>query len=407
MWAARGYAGGPWGERSQNRIRPATLCALPAAGSRVNVEQVDLDDRGQVRRFLQLPFQVNRGSAFWTPPLARDASRQLDRRKNPFFRDSEAAFFLATDGSGHDVGRIAVLDHRRYNEHNGERTALFFLFDCEDDAVAARSLFAAAGEWARSRGLHAIMGPRGFSAVDPLGLLVEGFEHPPAFGVPYNLEYYGPLVEACGLAPAGDILSGYLDRSMQFPDIIREVADRARKQDGFELARLRGRGDLRRLLPGLKRMYNGTIEGTHGNYPLTDEEVDAICSQMLWFADLRVLKILLKDEEPIGFLFAYPDVSAALRRTGGKLLPLGWARLLRERSRTPWINLNGLGIVARHRGLGAAAILFTGMYDSIMATRYQFADLVQIGDENERVLQMARGAGVAFYKRHRLYRKDL
>lgn len=373
----------------------------------MRIELVDLARREQVRRFIRLPFEVHRGSSLWTPPLARDAARQLDRHKNPFFRESEAAFFVAVDGGGRDVGRIAVLDHRRYNSFNNERTALFFLFDCEDEHTAAKALFAAAEDWARSRGLNAILGPRGFSALDPLGLLVEGFEHPPAFGVPYNPGYYGGLVEACGLAPAGDILSGYLDRSMQFPPIIREVAARARSHDGFEVALLRGRRDLRRLLPGLKRMYNGTLEGTHGNYPLTGEEVDAICSQMLWFADLRILKILLKEGEPIGFLFAYPDVSAALRQTGGRLWPLGWARLLRARSKTPWVNLNGLGIVAQHRGLGAAAILFTEMYDSLMATHYQCADLVQIGAENDRVLQMAKGAGVRFYKRHRMYRKEI
>ncbi len=112
------------------------------------------------------------------------------------------------------------------------------------------------------------------------------------------------------------------------------------------------------------------------------EEVQAIARQMVALADPRLIKILYKAEEPVGFLFAYPDVSAALQRTGGRLWPFGWLRLYRELRTTRWVNVNGAGIAEGHRGLGGTALLFTEMYRSVRDGGFEHADLVQIGREN-------------------------
>ncbi len=142
--------------------------------------QVDTSNRAQVRRFLRLPFDLYRDVPQWVPPLAPDARRMLDRRRHPFYRNSTAAFFLAVDGS-RTVGRLAVLDNADYNAFNHERTAFFYLFECENDIGTAAALFDAGFAWARARGLDRMIGPRGFSVFDGLGLLVRGFEHRPAF----------------------------------------------------------------------------------------------------------------------------------------------------------------------------------------------------------------------------------
>jgi len=163
----------------------------------VQIIQLDTSDRRQVRQFLDLPFRIYRDIPQWVPPLAPDARFTLDRRRHPFYQHSAAAFFLATQAD-REVGRIAALDNRNYNDFNKERTAFFYLFECEDDRPAAQALFQAAFEWARARGLNRIVGPKGFTALDGLGLLVKGFEHRPALGLPYNPPYYPALVEAAG-----------------------------------------------------------------------------------------------------------------------------------------------------------------------------------------------------------------
>jgi hypothetical protein len=372
----------------------------------MDITEVDPSDGRQVRRFLALPARLYRNVPQWVPPLASDARHMLDRRRHPFYRHSEAAFFLA-QREGQTVGRIAILENRNYNAYNKERTAFFYLFECEDSLEASQALFGAALEWARRRGLERLFGPRGFTALDAMGLLVRGFEHRPALGVPYNPPYYASLVEAAGLRKSGEQVSGYLERTVEFPERIHRVAELVQKRRGLTVARYQSRRDLRSLVPKLGKLYNDALGGTTGNVPLTSEEIQAIANQMMLFADPHLIKIVLKDDEPVGFLFAYPDVSAALQRTGGRLFPAGWIDILLELRRTRWININGAGIIEKYRGLGGTAILFSEMSKTVKESRFEFADIVQIGVENDPMQREMKDLGIDFYKTHRTYERAI
>ena len=372
----------------------------------MHIQNIPTSDRRQVRLFLDFPFRLYRDVPQWVPPLAGDARHMLDRRSHPFYRHSDAAFFLAWEGE-RPVGRLAVLDNAHYNAHNQEHTAFFYLFECEDNRAAAQGLFDAAMAWARQRGLERMIGPKGFTALDGMGLLVRGFEHRPALGIPYNLSYYPALVEAAGFEPWEDVVSGYLGSETAFPARIHEVADRVVARRGLRIARFRRRRDLRALVPHLQPLYNAAIEGTSGNTPLTAEEAHTMARQLLWFADPRLIKIVFKGAEPIGFLFAYPDISAALQRTRGRLVPWGWVTVLREFRRTEWININGAGILPQHRGLGATAVLFSEIHKSIVESGCRHVEIVQVSVNNERMQRELRDLGVDFYKTHRVYQRAI
>jgi hypothetical protein len=372
----------------------------------MKITPLDTSQPRQVQAFLEVPFRLYQDIPQWVPPLEMDIRRMLDRRRNPFYRHSEAAFFLAQDG-GQVAGRIAVLDNANYNAFNREHTAFFYLFECEHDPDAAQWLFEAAFAWARQRGLDKIIGPKGFTAFDGLGLLVKGFEHRPAFGLPYNPAYYASLVEAAGFEPGEELVSGYLSGHTQFPEKIHRASDIVQRRRGLKVASYRRRSDLRALVPKLQQLYNGALDGTSGTVPLTDEEVKTLADQLLWFADPKLIKIIMKDDQPVGFLFAYPDISAALQRTRGRLFPLGWIGLLLEMRRTKWVNINGAGIVEQYRGLGGTAILFSEMHKSVTEGRFEHAELVQIGMLNGNMQRELRDLGIDFYKAHRLYSRAL
>jgi hypothetical protein len=372
----------------------------------IEVESVQPGHGASVRDFLRLPFRLYRSVAQWVPPIRSEAARQIDPRHNPFFRHSSAALLLARR-DGLPVGRMAILDNTNYNRFNDAHTAFFALFECEDDASVARALFDEGFGWARRRGLTLFEGPQGFTAMDGLGLLVRGFEHRPAFGIPYHLPYYEALLLGVGFEPAGDILSGYLGPQVQFPERIHEVGRRVMERRGLRVGRFRSRRDLKRLAPQLGDLYNQSLGGTSGNVPLTPEEIDGIARQMVAFADPRLIKIVYKDDLPVGFLFAYPDISRAVRRTGGRLWPFGWALWLLELRRTKWVNINGAGIAEGYRGLGGTALLFSEMFKSVRDGGFRHADLVQIGSENFPMLRELRSLGVDFYKTHRLFRTVL
>lgn len=140
-----------------------------------------------------------------------------------------------------------------------------------------------------------------------------------------------------------------------------------------------------------------------------------MANQLLWLADPKLVKMVLcsKDYVPgresiVGFCLAYPDISAALQKTRGRLFPFGWLTVLLELRRTEWININGAGLLPEYRGSGGMAILYSEMFKSVRENpRYKHAEVVQIGVENANMQREMENFGMDFYKVHRTYQKIL
>ncbi len=393
---------------------------------------MDTANKAQVRAFLDLPFRMYVDVPQWVPPLEMDAKRMLDRKRHPFFQHSDAVFLLAIrtlgvpnsphpqplpGGEGRQaVGRLCILDNRNYNAANKSKTAHFFLFECEDDFEVSRALFEAAFAWVRRRGLEHVVGPKGLTALDGLGLLIKGFEHRPALGIPYNRDYYQKLIEDVGFASLGDIVSGYIAPDMLNSESwtkIDRMSELVQKRRGLRIGQFTSRNDLRRAVPQILELYNGALGESEGNVPFTPDEAKAMADQIIWFADPRLIKIVYKvadipaADKPVGFLLAYPDIGEAIQKTRGRLWPFGWVTLLRALRKTDWVNVNGTGILEEHRGAGGTALLFNEMRRSILDGGFKHADIVQIGATNENMQREMRDLGIRFYKTHRMYERKL
>jgi len=373
----------------------------------MNTIQIDPRDTYLRNLFLGLPFRLYKDIPQWVPPLDMDARRMLDPGKHPFYKYGRAAFFLALDEKRIPIGRLAVLANDHYNQFNHARTAFFYLFECVNDSAVSYALFEQAFAWSSAQGLDRIIGPKGFTVFDGMGMLIKGFDHRPAFGLPYNPDYYPKLVEASGFVPSGEMVSGYLNASMTFPEKIHQVSELVQKRRGLRIVRFKNRLEFSKIIPSLQTLYNEAIEGTTGNIPLTKEDVKTLADQLFWFADPKLIKIIMKEDTPAGFLLAYPDVSAAVQRCKGRVFPFGWIGMLIEAKRTHWANVNGAAIIEKYRGQGATAILFSEIYKSLIEGKFEHADLVQIGVENEKMQLELRSLGIDFYKIHRLYQRTL
>jgi len=373
----------------------------------LHIQRVDLARRRDVSRFVEFPFRLYRNHPLWVPPFVHEARAELDPDRHPFYEHSEAAFFLALS-EGSVLGRLAVLDNRRYNEHHGARTAWFYHFDAVDDRAVARALFDAGFDWARGRGLDRIWGPKGLSHIDGQGILVEGFEHRPAMGIPYNYPYYAGLLEAAGLEKRIDFLSWYLDREIGFPQHFLEVADKVKRRRGYRSLVTGNKDDLWDYIPQVLTVYNDAFKEVQGFVPVTEAEGLAIGKRILSIADPELFSLLFRGEELIGFVLAYPDISAALQRCRGHLWPMGWVHVMRELRRTRWININGMGILERHRGLGGNALLYSELYRILIDhPQYEFADLIQIQETNVRIFQEMEALGTRAWKTHRMFERSL
>jgi len=369
------------------------------------ITKLNTESRRDVDRFIDLPFRLYRNCPQWVPPLVDDVRLQLNRRKYPFYEHSDADFFLAERG-GRVVGRIAVLENRHYNAHWHSQTAFFYLFDAENDPEAAQALFGTIEEWARARGLTKVVGAKGFLQGDGIGVLVQGFEHHPAVGIPYNYEYYGPLIEGAGYTRQRDFYSAYLPGTAQLPPRLLEIAEKMKARRGFSIKTFASKAELRAWIPRIVQTYNDTFTQNWEFNPITEREGKVIGERLLAIADPKLIKLVMKGDEIVGFLFGFPDISEGIRRANGRLWPFGWFWLLREFKRTKWINLNGAGILAPYRGLGVNAILYAEMEKTLRDGHFDHADLVQM-EESVLTLNDTRTMGGQIYKTHRIYEKML
>lgn len=330
--------------------------------------------------------------------------KDILRRKHPYFEHSDGDFFVARR-DGIAVGRIAVLEPRRFNAYRGKQDARFYFFDCENNPEAARALFSAAAEWGRSRGLERLIGPQGFSGMSGGGILIDGFEHPPAMTMMnYNHPFYRDLVEGCGFVKYKDFFSAWLDgEAYRTPEKIARVAEITLRRGEFRLADLRTKKDLKKIAGEIGRIYNESWEDHEEYCPLTGREFDRLASGLLLVSDPGLIKVLLHRDEIAGFCLTFPDLSDALRRARGRLSPLSLIRLGREKKRTRKFIINGIGILPRFRNSGGTAVIYRELENTLKSRKVSGADLTQIAETTTLMLKDMETLGGRIYKTHRVY----
>ena len=373
----------------------------------VVVKTVDSPRSREAEDFIRLPFTIYEGSPYWVPWFDGDVRNILGRR-HPFFEHSEGEFFVAYR-NGRPAGRIAALDHKRFNAYRGTGYARFYFFESADDPETAGALFDAACEWAAGSGLTTLLGPMGFSGMTGGGILIDGFDRRAAMSMMnYHLPYYRRLVEGAGFEKYKDFYSGYLDGTdFVLPDRIARIADITLRRGRFSIADIRTKRELRRYAAEIGRIYNEAWVDHDEYCPMTESEIGQLTSSLLTVADPRLIKVILHGEEVAGFLLGFPDLSAALQRARGKLSLGSLIDIKREFRRTKLLVINGIGVLPKYQGSGANALLYRALTETGKPQGYIGADIVQVAETTLRMLSDSESLGWRIYKTHRFYRKPL
>ncbi len=372
----------------------------------VKIRQLNTENRQEVRRFVDFQFNLYADCDKWSPPLVSSVKLAMNRHKHPFYNHSDAAFFLAERGDK-ILARVAVLEHRRYNEYTQRNVAFFYYFDAVNDPQATCELFDVAAHWARARDLNMLMGSKGMLRSDALGILVEGFEHEAALSMPYNYDYYPQLMQAAGFEKEVDYLSGYLIPEQKLPERLFRLADKIKERRGFWVKSFKTKRELRKWVPRIQRVNNEAFTDVWGYYPIDEAEVRMIGKQFLSVANPRLMKVVMKGEDIAGFAFVFPDISATLREVRGRLWPLGWIKVLRALKTTRRMSGNGVGLLPKYHGFGASALLYAEFDKSLRSVNAVHCDIAQAMETNVNSLGDMNMLGVNWYKRHRVYHKAL
>jgi len=374
----------------------------------LTIEKLDTNNKDHVRRFTRLPFRLYAGHPQWVPPLLIDSETQLNREKHPFFEHSEVDFFLAV-ADGKDVGRIAAIENKPFNEYHDTRKAQFYFFDSEDDQEIAGKLFQRVFEWSHARGLDNVVGPKGISPFDGYGIQTEGFEHRQMMTMMnFNFSYYPKLVEAAGFSREVDFVSCYIDTStFQLPERIHSIAERVQKRGTLRVLKLETKKDLRKIASQVGQAYNKAFVNNWEYYPLSEREIQFVVDTLMQVLVPRLAKLIVHEQDIVGFVLGFPDISAAMQRIKGKLLPFGIVDILLEMRRTDWISFNGAGILPEYQGRGGNALLYSEMVKTLGNSQFKHAELTQVANTAVQMRNDLKNLNAKEYKNHRVYSRDI
>jgi len=360
--------------------------------------------------FVSLPAELHAGDPTFVPPLLMERKDFLDPRKNPFFEHAPHQLFLAWQ-RGRVVGRVAATEDQDYNRFHGTDYGFFGMYESVDDDEVARALFAAAKGWIRSRGRKQLMGPMNLSTNHDFGLLIEGFEHPPAIMVPHNPRYYQRhFEELFGLRKAKDLWGWWLDPATEPDPKIVRIAEKVRKKEGL-VVRPVNLSDFANEVRRIKEVYNAAWEKNWGFVPFTDAEFDHVAKDMKTFVKPELLLIAEVQGEPVAFVMTVPDLNQALVRVGGRLttfgLPIGLAKLLWWSRKIDHLRLITLGVKEQYRKRGIDAVLYL---DSLLAARklgFKSCDISWILEDNVLINRSIQLMGAKRYKTFRVYEDEV
>lgn len=363
------------------------------------------ENKRDFHTFLHFPYELHRQNPHWVPQPLISQKAILDRRRHPFYRTADAEFFLA-ERDGEVVGRIAAIHNRAHNDYHGDRTGFFGFFDCRDDDEAASALLDAAGAWCSERGLECIQGPMNPSTNYECAFLSEGFDGPPVIMMPWNPPYYLRLMEQAGMAAEKELLAYYVRSDLPIPEKLSRVAERTLAKEGVTIRTL----DLSRFREELDKVfmvYNDAWTDNWGYVPMSREEIETMARELKPVFDPRLILIMEKDGDPVGFLFAMPDLNQVFARMGGRLFPFGWWHLLRGRRRTSIVRVLAMGFRKSYTNMGFAAVIYEKIFRQANTLGYAGAEISWILEDNEPMNRIAKLLDGDLYRRYRIYSRPV
>jgi GNAT superfamily N-acetyltransferase len=349
--------------------------------------------------FIRLPWKIYAGNPHWVPPLLLDRRKLIDRKKNPFYRHADMELFLA-ERDGEVVGRIGAIVNHNHNREHKENIGFFGFFECMDDREVAHALLDRAVAWLRERGVDGVRGPASPSVNDEYGLLIEGFDKPPAVLMAYNPPYYRDLIEGYGFRKARDLYAYYLQGKKVFSERLVKMTELLKQRQGVTLRSLDMK-NFDREVAIIRDLYNRGWEGNWGEVPMTEEEFRYVAADLKAIVDPRLVIMAEVKGKPAGFALSLPDLNIVLKRNrGGYLIP-GIIRMLLYRKRIDFIRVVILGVLPEFRNSGLGAVLFHETGRRSVDNGYPHGEASWVLEDN---VMMTRGAELLSGERTKTYR---
>ncbi len=366
-------------------------------------------DRRDLGTFIEVPWSVYRGDPCWIPPLKWER-REAFSDKNPFFRHARWKAWTAWR-NGLPVGRISAQVDELYLRRQDARTGFFGLIEAPDDPAVFRALFGAAENWLRGQGMTAALGPFNLGINQEIGCLVSGFDTPPFIMMGHARPYYDGRILEQGYRAEQDLLAYEVDaESFGLPESLRRLLGRL---SGKISVRVVDRRKTAEELAIMRDIFNDAWSENWGFVEFTQDEFQAVGKELFLIVPKDFIWIAEANGDPAAFIVLLPNLNAAIADLDGRLLPLGWLKLLwRMKVRLPTTGRVALmGVRRRYQQtrLGPALAFATIKALEAPARRrgIERVEMSWILEQNQGIRNVIEKIGGRVSKHYRMYRKGL
>ena len=373
------------------------------------IEIRKIDTKCGLKKFVKWGIDLYKGNECFVPPLVMDDVNTLDPHNNPAFDFCESIYFMAYD-DGKPVGRIAGIINNVVNEKTGKKTLRFGWVDFIDDPRVSEALFRAVEVWGRSKGMEEIVGPLGFSDMDPEGMLVEGFDQEGTMATIYNYPYYPKHLEAMGFEKEADWVEFRMTVPDGIPERYQRISDIIKRKYELSTPKYTSAKKLvKDYSQEIFQLINEAYSELYGYSPLTPRQINRYISMYIPVLRLDNISLIVdKDKKLIGVGIAMPSMSKALIKCRGRMFPFGWIHLLKAlRGQNDVVDLLLVAVKPEYQSKGVNSLLFTDLIPCFIKNGYKFAESNPELELNQKVQSQWGYFETRQHKRRRAFRKSL
>ena len=373
----------------------------------MNLELREVRSRNELHTFIFLPKKIHHNDSNWLPPLWMDEKELFNKEKNHSFKFADTLMLLAWRGDN-AVGRIMGIISHRYNEINNENNGRFCFIECFDDREVFHALITAVEEWARNKGMSALVGPLGFSDKDPQGFQIEGFDLPQVMTSTTNLPYLPELVAAEGYVKKKDIVNYLAPIPDQLPEVYQKIFARVSQRQDLKIIEFKTRKEIKPYIIDVLSLMNETFMEIYGFVPLTPDEMLEFANRYLPLLDPEFIKVVSNGTGLlVGFAIGMPDISPGIKRARGYIFPFGIIHILRASAKSKKLLMLLGGVKAQYRGQGIDTLMGAKILESAIRKKMILLDSHLVLEENLRMRAEYERLGGKVVKRFRIYTKTL
>lgn len=379
-----------------------------------NVEIRRVTNKKELEQFIQFHYDLYRGNEYDVPNLHRDEIKTFSRDINAAFDFCKAEYFLAFK-DGKTVGRVAAIINNRANDKWNRKSVRFGWIDFIDDIEVSGALLDAVAEWGKEHGMNEVVGPLGFTDMDPEGMLTWGFDQLSTQATIYNYPYYPEHMEKLG---GWEKDNDYVEYKMAVPDTVPEkynkIAAMVEKRYNLHVKKLTKKDIFGERNYGQRifALINETFKELYGYSEMTPRQIQQYIDMYLKVVDLDIVTLVedwsTPDHKIVGVGITVPSMSRAFQKCrNGRLFPFGWWHVLKALKfhKTEGVDLLLIGVLPEYRSKAASALIFADLIPRYIAFGWKWGETQVEMETNFNVQSQWGPLNPKNHKRRRCYKK--